>query len=207
VVLVELRGPGAAAVRELRVPRERELPRIPRRGTATVEEALAALRALPDRREAPANCQPLAGARSPSAEAELPLSSAEPPLPADLPSWGAEWPSSSEPPSPSVGPPGPEPEPEPPLLEVEVRLERPEPSLRQRVEEALRGKAARLARLGVTLTGSGKALGELEARPLADLTPEDVLRAKWRRAHQGEPGEGLLATFRELLELVHQESR
>jgi len=187
VVVVELDGPRVAGIREVRAPRGRELPRIPRRGAATVEEALAALRALPARGEERAHQATLEGAAGRDGAAAV---------------SGLD---AAEPPGVMAEPPGVEPE--PPLLEVEVRLERPEPSLRQRVEEALRGKAARLARLGVTLTGSGRALGEVEARALADLAPEDVLRAKWRRAHQGEPGEDLLATFRELLELVHQESR
>jgi exonuclease SbcD len=92
-----------------------------------------------------------------------------------------------------------------PLLEVEVRLDRPEPLLRQKVEEALQGRAVRLARLGVTLTGSGQTLADTETRPVAELTPEDVLRVRWKRDHEGDPPPDLLAAFHELVDLVHQE--
>jgi exonuclease SbcD len=91
-----------------------------------------------------------------------------------------------------------------PLLEVEVRLDKPEPTLRQRIEEALRGKEARLARLGVTLTGTGEALGDVEARAISELQPEEVFRAKWRKHHEGDPPAELLLAFHELVDLVHQ---
>jgi exonuclease SbcD len=93
-----------------------------------------------------------------------------------------------------------------PLLEVEVSLERPEPSLRQQIEEALREKEPRLARLGVTLTGTGAALGDTEVRAISDLQPEDVFRAKWRKQYEGEPPAELLLAFHELVELAHQEN-
>ncbi|HYD55044.1 MAG TPA: exonuclease SbcCD subunit D C-terminal domain-containing protein [Gemmatimonadaceae bacterium] len=149
-LLAVLDGEQLVEVRELRAPRLVELPRIPTRGTATVEEALAAIRELPARAD---------------------------------------------------GDPG-----ELPLLEVEVRVEKPEPGLRQRVDEALQGKAARLARLGVTLTGTGAALGDVEVRSIADVRPEEVFRRRWARDHQGAPTPELVAAFDELLDLVQQET-
>lgn len=149
-LVVVLEGEQLVDVREVAAPRLVELPRIPVRDEATIDEALAAIRALP-----------------PRAGREL----------AELP-----------------------------LLEVEVRLEKPEPGLRQRVEDALQGKAARLARLGVTLTGTGAALGDVERRSIADLRPEEVLRARWARDHQGDPPAEMIRTFDELLDLVHQEA-
>jgi exonuclease SbcD len=92
-----------------------------------------------------------------------------------------------------------------PLLEIEVRLARPEPALRQRLEDALRGKDARLARLGVTLAGTGASLGESQVRAISDLQPEEVLRAKWRKHHEGDPPPDLVLAFHELVDLVHQE--
>ncbi len=94
-----------------------------------------------------------------------------------------------------------------PLLEVEIELQGPEPGLRQRVEEALRGKEARLARIGVHTTGTGEALGQQAVRSLADLQPEDVFLAHWRKLHAGEPPPELLATFHQLVGLVHEEAR
>jgi exonuclease SbcD len=92
-----------------------------------------------------------------------------------------------------------------PLVEVVVRLDQPEPALRQRVEEALSGKAARLARLGTEGTGTGLALADVEHRPVAELRPEEVFRLRWARDHQGEPPAALLACLQELLDVVHQE--
>ena len=149
-LVVELEGEQVVDIHEVAAPRLVELPRIPATGEATIDEALAGIRALPAR------------------DGEVP---------SDLP-----------------------------LLEVEVRLEKPEPALRQRVEDALQGKAARLARLGVTLTGTGDALGDIEVRSIADLRPEEVLRARWARDHQGDPPAELIRTFDELLDLVRQEA-
>lgn len=149
VLVVTLEGPTVSEIRELRVPRPVELPRIPETGAASTAEVLAAIRALP--------------VLGPGNAGDLPL------------------------------------------LEVEVRLDGPEPMLRQKVEEALQGRAVRLARLGVTLTGTGEALADVETRPVADLTPEDVLRARWKRDHEGDPPPDLLAAFHELVDLVDQE--
>lgn len=100
---------------------------------------------------------------------------------------------------------GPGPEAARPFLEVRVRLERPEPTLRQRVEDALDGKEPRLARLGVETGGTGAALGDVELRSIAELAPEDVFRAKYARDHGGEPPAELAAAFAELLDAVRQE--
>ncbi|HYG67326.1 MAG TPA: exonuclease SbcCD subunit D C-terminal domain-containing protein, partial [Anaeromyxobacteraceae bacterium] len=90
-----------------------------------------------------------------------------------------------------------------PFLEVQVALERPEPGLRPAVAEEVRGKRVRLVRIASVLKGSGKALGDAEARrTLADLLPEDVFRRRWERDHEGAPPTELLAAFHELVDLV-----
>ncbi len=100
------------------------------------------------------------------------------------------------------------PDPVRPLLEVLVRLERPQPDAQQQVEQALEGRQPRLIRLGVSYTGSGASLAEaLPQRSLADLNPEEVFRRCYERSHQGEPPEALLAAFHELLEEVGREER
>jgi DNA repair protein SbcD/Mre11 len=93
-----------------------------------------------------------------------------------------------------------------PLLEVKVRLDRPEPSLRARLEAAMDGKEARLVRIATTATGTGRALGDVESRALADLAPEEVLRRKWEREHQDPLPDDLLALFHELLDDVRREA-
>jgi exonuclease SbcD len=94
-----------------------------------------------------------------------------------------------------------------PLLQVTVRLEKPDPMLRQAVEDALAGKEARFARLTVENTGSGLALGDVEVRPIGDLDPEEVFRAKHDKDFGTAPSDDLLVAFHELLDQVHQEER
>lgn len=93
-----------------------------------------------------------------------------------------------------------------PLLEVRVRLAAPDPGLRARVEEALRGRAARLIKL--TLERSEPAPGApAPAAPggLRELTPLEVLRRCWGREREGTPPPGLEAAFLQLLGEVEAE--
>ena len=93
-----------------------------------------------------------------------------------------------------------------PLLEVLLRLERPQPEAQQQIEEALEGRAPRLIRLGVSYTGSGADLVEAQPqRSLSELQPDEVFRRCYERSHQGEPPAELLAAFHELLESVQGE--
>ena len=87
-----------------------------------------------------------------------------------------------------------------PIIEVPVLLEQPEPALRSRIEKALEGKGVRLARISTRYTGTGQALADaLPKRSLNDLQPEEVLRQRWTREHEGEPPPDLLAAFHQLL--------
>jgi exonuclease SbcD len=99
------------------------------------------------------------------------------------------------------------PEADRPLVEVRVRIDRPEPTLRAQVEEALDGREARFARLAVEAAGTGEALGEALAalRPVAELLPEEVFRAKYARDFGGSPPDALVDDFRALLEAVQGE--
>jgi exonuclease SbcD len=87
-----------------------------------------------------------------------------------------------------------------PIIEVPVLLEQPEPSLRSRVEKALEGKGVRLARISTMYIGTGLALADAVPKAaLHDLLPEQVLRQRWAREHDGEPPTDLLAAFHQLL--------
>ena len=91
----------------------------------------------------------------------------------------------------------------PPFLEVRVRLARPEPALRRKIEDALVGKAVRLVRIARSLDGEARALGESAPRAsLRELAPEDVFIERYHRDHAGAPPAELLATFHELLDAV-----
>jgi DNA repair protein SbcD/Mre11 len=100
---------------------------------------------------------------------------------------------------------GPGPDAARPLLEVSVRVERPEPTLRQLVEDAVAGKEARLARLGVETAGTARALGDVELKPLAELQPEQVFLHKWEKDFGTVPPADVIVAFHELLDLVNQE--
>ena len=94
-----------------------------------------------------------------------------------------------------------------PFLEVHVRLDRPVPGLRDRIEQALDGKRPRLVKIGVQRAGDLAALGDAApGAALAELAPRDVVIRKWRRDHQGEPSPALLAAFDALLASVQEGS-
>lgn len=102
-------------------------------------------------------------------------------------------------------PEGADPELPPPFLEVAVALSEPEPTLRHLLDEALGGRWARLARIGVSYSGHNRALGDaVEAKTLGTLTPEEVLRHRYARDHEDEPSSELLAAFHELVDEVSQ---
>lgn len=91
-----------------------------------------------------------------------------------------------------------------PYLEVAVRLPRPDPSLRRRVEEALAGRPVRLLKLTVEYAG-GDGGGPVPSRRLTDIDPAGVFLERWRRQYEGEPPGSLLAAFHELLQGVQEE--
>jgi exonuclease SbcD len=95
-----------------------------------------------------------------------------------------------------------------PYLEVHVALDRPEPALRQILDEALKGKEARLVRIAPPrILGSGEALADAGDTSLLDLLPEDVFRRKYERDYGSAPPDDLLAAFHELHDRVFQEAR
>jgi exonuclease SbcD len=87
-----------------------------------------------------------------------------------------------------------------PYLEVCVQLEKPEPGLRRRVEDAIEGRDARLVKLTPVYTGHRRTLAEAVVhQSLRDLTPEQVFLARYFRSHQDPPSAELLAAFHELV--------
>lgn len=87
-----------------------------------------------------------------------------------------------------------------PFLEVAVALERPEPTLQQQVQDALRGRAARLVKLTRVMTGTNLPLAEATtARALDDSTPDQVFVERHRRQFSEPPSDALMAAFHELL--------
>lgn len=87
-----------------------------------------------------------------------------------------------------------------PYVEIRVRMDQPEPQLRSHIEQALRGKHARLVKISQELTGDGRALADAPPpESLAELDPREVLRRRWRRDHQGDVPAAVMAAFEQLL--------
>lgn len=95
-----------------------------------------------------------------------------------------------------------------PYLEVVVRLDRPSPSLRHEIEQALAGKPVRLCRLAVDYAPGAEAAmpAAAETPDLAGLHPEEVFTRAWARLYpETAPEDSHLHAFRELLEGLHDD--
>lgn len=94
-----------------------------------------------------------------------------------------------------------------PWLEVRVKLDEPQPDLRQQIETALQGKSVRLVRIGVEYAGSagrddddGTRLIELD-----QLSPQELFSRAWQENYGSEADEQTLKDFAVLLQEVQQE--
>ncbi|HEY5284373.1 MAG TPA: exonuclease SbcCD subunit D C-terminal domain-containing protein [Polyangia bacterium] len=93
-----------------------------------------------------------------------------------------------------------------PLLEVCVALDKPEPALRKRIDEAMEGKEARLVRIAPPVfNGTGVGLPDSGAARLSELSVEQVFLLKYKQKHGNEPSPEMLAAFHELRDHVAQE--
>jgi len=96
-----------------------------------------------------------------------------------------------------------------PWLEVRVRLDEPQPDLRQQVESALQGKAVRLVRIAAEYAGSGAGGGSDEGDTLIELdqlTPQELFSRAWLDNYGSAVDEQTLSDFAQLLQDVQQES-
>lgn len=92
-----------------------------------------------------------------------------------------------------------------PFLEVNVSLDRPDPTVRTRIEAELKDRLVRLVGIRVTGTGTGQALSQSTPdATLHDLGPEAVFLACYQRTHEGDPSPELLAAFHELRDSLGQ---
>lgn len=87
-----------------------------------------------------------------------------------------------------------------PWLELNIKLEQPQPDLRQKIEAALVGKAVRLIKITTSYTGSSKSLADEIKEELEDIKPEEVFLRRWRRDHEGELPEQYITAFHELVD-------
>ncbi|QJI28770.1 exonuclease subunit SbcD [Pseudomonas sp. ADAK18] len=94
-----------------------------------------------------------------------------------------------------------------PWLEVRVRLDEPQPDLRQQVENALQGKAVRLVRIAAEYAGSGNREHSDEDRlvELDQLTPQELFSRAWQESYGNDVDKQTLKDFAVLLQEVQQE--
>lgn len=72
-----------------------------------------------------------------------------------------------------------------PYVEVKVKITEPEPSLRFRIEEALKGKAVRLAGIKAELPPKEKSAGEASFDDIKKIEPLEVALDVYRRKYGG----------------------
>ena len=96
-----------------------------------------------------------------------------------------------------------------PWLEVRVRLDEPQPDLRNQIESALEGKAVRLVRIGAEYAGKGSGeSGDSDEGliELDQLSPQELFSRAWLDNYGSEVDEQTLSDFATLLQEVQLES-
>jgi exonuclease SbcD len=88
-----------------------------------------------------------------------------------------------------------------PFVELRIRLEKPEPGLRQQVEEVIAKLPVRLLKISTAYTGSEKSLADVKIEErLEELQPLDVFQRCYQNKFDQEVPENMNALFNELLE-------
>lgn len=88
-----------------------------------------------------------------------------------------------------------------PLLELRIRLEKPEPGLRQQVEEVIAKLPVRLLKISTAYSGSEKSLADLKIEErLEELQPLDVFQRCYQNKYDKDAPEAMNALFSELVE-------
>jgi len=88
-----------------------------------------------------------------------------------------------------------------PFVELRIRLDRPEPSLRQQIEEVICRQPVRLLKITTAFTGNDKSLADDKSEQrLEELQPLDVFQRCYSNRYDNPAPESLIALFNELLE-------
>ena len=90
-----------------------------------------------------------------------------------------------------------------PFLEVHVRLDKPQALLREKVMQALEGKAVRLAKITPHYRQQVQQ-DSLQHRRLSDVSPQQVFALSWAQKYDGEPDAAMAAAFDSLLNQVEE---
>lgn len=90
-----------------------------------------------------------------------------------------------------------------PLLELRIRLDKPEPSLRQQIEEAIAQLPIRLLKISTAYSGSEKSLADITIEErLEELQPLDVFERCYQNKYDSHPPEEIKGLFNQLLESI-----
>jgi exonuclease SbcD len=90
-----------------------------------------------------------------------------------------------------------------PMLELRIRLDKPEPGLRQQVEEAITQRPIRLLKISIAYTGSEKSLADIKIEErLEELQPLDVFERCYHNKYDSHPPEDIKDLFNQLLETI-----
>jgi len=88
-----------------------------------------------------------------------------------------------------------------PLLELRIRLEKPEPGLRQQIEDVIAKLPVRLLKISTVYSGSEKSLADLKIEErLEELQPLDVFQRCYQNKYDQDAPEAINALFNELVE-------
>ncbi len=88
-----------------------------------------------------------------------------------------------------------------PLLELRIRLEKPEPGLRQQIEAVIAKLPLRLLKISIAYSGSEKSLADVNIEErLEELQPLDVFQRCYQNKYDQDAPEAMTALFNELLE-------
>jgi exonuclease SbcD len=88
-----------------------------------------------------------------------------------------------------------------PLLELRIRLEKPEPGLRQQIEEVIAKLPVRLLKISTAYSGSERSLADLNIEErLEELQPLDVFQRCYQNKYDQDAPEAMNALFNELVE-------
>jgi len=88
-----------------------------------------------------------------------------------------------------------------PLLELRIRLEKPEPGLRQQIEEVIAKLPVRLLKISTAYSGSEKSLADLTIEErLEELQPLDVFQRCYQNKYDQDAPEAMNTLFNELFE-------
>lgn len=94
-----------------------------------------------------------------------------------------------------------------PFLEIEILLEKPEPTARQQIEDALDDKPIRLLKVTPRYARQGGTLAQTQPhKALQDLHAEDVFRSAWQRHYSDDISDEVLDCFRQIVEQVEGEN-